>query len=807
MNPTPTGLSAHPWHASPRWLGLLFLLCFSLCATPALAQENLRGRPIESIEFTSLKRLARGALINRIVSRVGKPFDPQTLTEDLGRLYSLGEFESPDGITPPIEVDVEATAGGGVRIVFEVHERRVLVDLRLVGYKAFKSSERDAIQSKVGLIYDPYLVEKDRERLEKKLISRGYANARVFLRVVDVKRGVRVIFLADSGPQITIDDYHFKGITFLEDPDDDLPEMAGFDGQPRSFLGFDEEGYFRRSTLDDDLKKVQRFFRSKGFLDVSATLDRYEFNDDRDEVVINVRVNQGRRYTVRKIDIKGNRLFSRADVRKRLKMRPGRPFLGNDLLADVRSIEKLYATKAYIHAKARFDVVYDLERKLADIVYSISEGPQVSVDRIVIEGNEKTKDFVIRNQLSIFPGDMYDSEKIEDSLGRLGRLRYFNDLNLDFRPGSRPGREDLVIRVQEARTGSFIVGGGVSTNAGFFGNIVLNQRNFDITDFPTSFEDILDGRAFTGAGQNFTISAQPGRERSQYRVSFTDPYFWDNTFILGFDAFIFDRIRPDYREGRLGFAPSLGYRLTQDLTARMTYRLERVRLFDMEFDATPTALRSAGNNIVSGLEMALILNRNLVDTQFVQYSGYGATVAYEVLGGPLGGDVKLSRARVQANWQTTLWEFPRNYKWVFGVRGRAAWQEAYGRGRQTPIFERFFAGGVRSFRGFEFRSVSPRDPVRREEPIGGDFQFLGTVDFSFPLYKGFLRGVTFMDFGTVEADIDDWSPRRIRYAPGFGFRFNVAIFPAPVALDFAFPIRSRRIDDEQVFSFFVGVGF
>ncbi|MDF1667883.1 MAG: BamA/TamA family outer membrane protein, partial [Planctomycetota bacterium] len=176
-------------------------------------------------------------------------------------------------------------------------------------------------------------------------------------------------------------------------------------------------------------------------------------------------------------------------------------------------------------------------------------------------------------------------------------------------------------------------------------------------------------------------------------------------------------------------------------------------------------------------------------------------------GGPFGGDVRLSRARVRANWQTTLWDFPRNYKWVFGLRAQGSWQEAFGADSETPIFERFFAGGVRSFRGFEFRSVSPRDPVQTDEPVGGDFLVLGTADFSFPIFKSFLRGVLFIDAGTVEKDVKDFSLRRIRYTGGFGFRLNVAIFPAPVALDFAFPIRARRIDDEQVFSFSVGIGF
>ncbi|MDF1667884.1 MAG: POTRA domain-containing protein, partial [Planctomycetota bacterium] len=297
----------------------------------------------------------------------------------------------------------------------------------------------------------------------------------------------------------------------------------------------------------------------------------------------------------------------------------------NELVKDVQAIQKLYTRKAYIHAKARFDVVYDRKRKLLDVVYSISEGPQVKLERILIEGNEKTKDKVIRRNLSIQPGQLFDGTNLEASLGRLGRLRYFQDIDIDLREGTKEGQEDLVIKVKEARTGSFVIGGGVSTNAGFFGNIVLNQRNFDILDFPTSLSDITSGRLFTGAGQNFTISAQPGRERSQYRVSFTDPFFLNEPFIFGMDAFIFDRIRPQYREGRLGFVPSIGFRATQDITLKFQYRIEQVRIFDIDFDAIPDALRVSGNNLVSGGELSLSVNKNFIDSSFVRYEGWGAS--------------------------------------------------------------------------------------------------------------------------------------------------------------------------------------
>lgn len=775
--------------------------------SPAQAQVDQGPKPkVRAIKFEGLKRLAPAELLNRLRTKVGDTLDEAKLSRDAMRLYQLGEFESKDGTNSPVSFTVTELPGGGVTVTFLVHERKILTRLQIQGAKAFKTDEiKESLNSKVGRLYDPYVVMRDEGRLKDTLIDKGYAFAEVVTKT-NIDKGVEVTFKVAPGPRVTIDEVYYKGVTILDDSGD-LPDSAALEVKPRRFFGFFEEGYFVRSKVDDDLNKIERYYRSQGYLDADARLTDMEFSDDRSEVTLTVMVEEGARYHVRRVEILGNRRFSRKEIRKGLALRPGKPFLGNALIGDLDSIKKLYAGDAFIHAQANFEVVYNREKKLLDLVYSVVEGPQVRVDRVIVEGNEKTKQDVIRRELSVYPGELFDAEKIEESLGRIGRLRYFDDINLEFRPGSMKGSENLVIKVREARTGSFTLGGGVSSNAGVFGNFTLNQRNFDITDVPTSLEDVIKGRLFTGGGQNFTIQAQPGRQRQQYRISFSDPYFLDEPIVLGLEGFIFQRVRQDYQEGRIGFIPSLGYRITQDLIIQASYRIEQVRIYDIDTDATPTVLRDSGNNLVSGMELSLRLNKNLVDTQFIRYGGYGGSLSYEVLGGPFGGDVHLSRARARANWQTLLFNFPKGYKWVFGTRAEVAWQESFGSDSQTPIFERFFAGGVRSLRGFEFRSVGPRDGLQRDKPIGGDVLFLGTTDVNFPIFRRLLRGVFFLDYGLVSKDLEGFQADRIRAAYGFGARLYIPIFPAPVALDFALPLRARRIDDEQIFSFSLGFGF
>jgi outer membrane protein insertion porin family len=290
--------------------------------------------------------------------------------------------------------------------------------------------------------------------------------------------------------------------------------------------------------------------------------------------------------------------------------------------------------------------------------------------------------------------------------------------------------------------------------------------------------------------------------------------------ILGLEAAARDRLREDWLERRRTGRVSLGYRLTQDLLFRLGYRIERVRVTDVENDAPQDVFDVKGNNLISGLRATLTYNQNLVDRDFVLYGGYSASVYYEIVGQFLGGDHDFHRAGVEANWQTSLLSWPRHHKWVFAVRGEVGWQrELMGKDDEIPIFERFFAGGPNSIRGFRFRSVGPRDEVV-DEPIGGNFLVTLTSEFSFPLFRDLLRGVFFIDAGTVipdlvprgspgftEESVQYYFSEELRVAAGFGVRLKVPFFPAPVALDFAWPLQDQEDDERQVFSFSVGFGF
>lgn len=347
--------------------------------------------------------------------------------------------------------------------------------------------------------------------------------------------------------------------------------------------------------------------------------------------------------------------------------------------------------------------------------------------------------------------------------------------------------------VSETQTGRFMFGAGVNSDAGVTGQIVVDERNFDLTAWPTGFRDFVDGTAFRGGGQGFRLEAMPGDQVQRYLVSFTEPYLLSTPISLNVSAFLFDRRYFDWDEQRLGGRLALGYRLTHDLSVSAALRAENVEITDPRILIPELAEVLGDNGLYSG---RLTLTHDTRDIPFFPTEGHLIELSFEQVFGDFDyprGELDfrkyfLVRERPDGSGRHTL-----GYSLQVGASGG-----------QTPIFENYFAGGYSTLRGFDFRGASP---VRSSVRVGGEFRFLGSAEYTFPLTADdMLKGAFFVDFGTVEEKIEIQG-ENFRVAPGFGLRISVpALGPAPLAFDFAFPVAQADTDEERVFSFFFGVG-
>jgi outer membrane protein insertion porin family len=348
------------------------------------------------------------------------------------------------------------------------------------------------------------------------------------------------------------------------------------------------------------------------------------------------------------------------------------------------------------------------------------------------------------------------------------------------------------IFVEETRTGRFMFGVAVNSDAGVTGQITIDERNFDILRLPRSWDDFVQGGAFRGGGQGFRIEAQPGSQVQRYLVSFTNPYFFDTNISFGASAFYYDRNYFDWTESRYGGRLQFGYRLTPDLSAGFAIRAENINIFDPRVVGVDELDDALGrSDLFTG---RVSLTHDTRDLPFMPTEGHLIELAYEQAFGsydyPRGefdySQYFLMRERPDGSGRHTL-----AYTMKLGFSGA-----------DTPLFENYFAGGYSTLRGYSFRGASPIDSTVR---VGGEFRWLNSVEYFFPLTADdMIKGVLFCDFGTVEEKIA-LHGENFRVAPGFGFRINVpALGPAPLAFDFAFPVASAVGDDEQMFSFFFG---
>jgi outer membrane protein insertion porin family len=353
---------------------------------------------------------------------------------------------------------------------------------------------------------------------------------------------------------------------------------------------------------------------------------------------------------------------------------------------------------------------------------------------------------------------------------------------------------DMDVVVSENQTGRLMLGVAVNSDAGLVGQILLDEQNFDWTRYPTSWQDVVDGKAWRGAGEHFRLEAAPGTQVQRYLASFTEPYLMDTPVSLGLSGSYFTRQYRDWDEQRTGGRVSLGYQwIENDLSMALAYRGEDVVISNPSNPALPELAEVVGDNTLHGFKYSIANDTR--DSAFLATEGHFLQLELE----EVTGSFTYPRAVLDGRQYFLLDERPdHSGRHVLTVSSRVGVT-----GDHTPIYENFFAGGFSTLRGFDFRGASP---VVQNVQVGGQFEWLNTVEYLFPLTADdMIHGVAFCDFGTVEQNIAIHGDN-FRVAPGIGLRITVpAMGPAPIALDFAFPVLSAPTDEKQVFSFNIGL--
>jgi outer membrane protein insertion porin family len=462
----------------------------------------------------------------------------------------------------------------------------------------------------------------------------------------------------------------------------------------------------------------------------------------------------------------------------------------------VELVRETYGEVGYVDASIRPTVDFTDEPGTVDVTLKIEEGAVVHIGDIRIEGNRFTQDRVIRRELRFFPEEAVNTKLVEKAKRRLEGTGLFKPggIQITTIPTANPEVEDILVRVEETETANFILGAGVSSNSGVVGNISLVQRNFDISDWPKSQQEFWRGESFRGAGQLMQVVLEPGTQLQRYRVDFREPHLGGSDYSFSTSAFLFDRSRDSYDERRIGLNFGFGKELSENLQAFMNLRLENINISSIDADAPKDVKDVKGSSGLTSVEVGLV--KDTTDSFLFPTEGYRLMGSVEQAGA-LGGSYTFTRVVFDGRKYWTITRDVLDRRSVLAVRGRVA--NAFG---DPPIFERFFAGGQGSIRGFKYRGVGPHE---NDTAVGGDFMALASAEYSFPIFEKTLTGVLFLDTGTVEKTISfsSW-----RSSVGFGVRFTVPFFgPVPFALDFGIPISKKSGDETEIFSFSIGTSF
>lgn len=758
------------------------LVVFSGYPPVALAQTG-NGPVIQSIEFTGLVRTTPSFAQGVARLEEGQPFENSVAEEAVTRLLRSRRYLSANYRIEPVE--------GGVRLVFDLKERSVLRSIKFEGNRRFRDGQlREATGLKVDDAADGFALRDGRDAIIAKYKEAGFASVGVNFDQAEVDRTGDLLYKIDEGPRVKVVKISFPGnSTFTRR---ELMKKI----ETRTAIWILRSGAYDPDQVETDAGKLQTFIREQGFLDAKVGYQVAPTDDDGD-LQVSFPIEQGTRYRIEDIRLRGHTVFTTDELLSTLRSKTGELIIQPELEGDARRIQTRYGELGYIYAGVRAIRVFSDTPGQVIVTLDVREEDQFRVGKVVVRGNATTEDKVVRRTLNLYPpDDLWNLSEAKDAERRLVETRIFSSARVT-PVGDAPGVRDVMMDVTEAeKLGDLLFGVGVTSNSGLIGSIVLDLKNFDIFDAPRSWSEFFKFKSFTGAGQRLRIEVSPGTEVNRVSMDFTEPYLFDRPLRFDTGLFLFERERDGYDESRIGGTVALGKRFERGrlrgLAGEISFRTELVSIDDVDLFASNEIHEDEGDNLLTSIKGSLVRDRT--DNRLVPTTGDRLRVAYEQVGA-LGGDHTFGRVTAGYSWFRTLFVDARERKHVFQLRteGGALVGEA-------PVFERFYAGGTGSIRGFEFRGIGPRDGLENNN-VGGDFLLLAGGEYSFPLYDELIRGLTFIDSGTA-------GPGTWRASIGVGVRLTLDIFgPLPIELSIAYPFSRDDDDEEQIFNFTIGNSF
>jgi len=771
------------------------------------------GKRVDRVQFRGNRKVEDDAIRLNLASQVGGKVNLAKIRQDIRAMWKMGFFHE-------IQVEVEGSPTGGAYLTFVVKEKPSVRKVLVGGNKGVELSDiNDVLDLKKDSILNIAKVKRNRRKIQQLYVEKGYYLASVKHEIRPVNESeVDVWYTINEHAKVEVRDVQFIGNKTLSDKE--LKSiMITRKGGSLSFLS--SGGVFNEKDFEGDLVRITAYYYDRGFINVKLGTPQIRLSRDKRYMYLSINIDEGPVFNIGKVDFKGELIGKKADYYKRLTINAGEKFNRSKVGQDIQRLTNFYRNKGYAYVNITPMTNVDLESRRVSLSFEIQRGKKVYFERIIIRGNSKTRDKVVRREMKISEGELYNHTNLEISRRRIMALGYFQDVAISTSRGSSDEFIEVEVKISERPTGTFQIGAGFSSVENFIAQAQISQNNL------------------FGRGQTLALQAQISGLRQLFLLRFIEPYFFDTRWTFAFDIFNQSRAFGTFSRNATGGNLTWGYPLSYEARAFVTYKLEDVGVTtgnrgfaNIGAVREPVEASSVANLFRGGFTSSIrtSISYDSRNNRLFPTAGWYQTAFFEMAESFTGSENKFFR----------YGGFVRHYRPLFGPFvlkmnaevGITTSRDPLG----VPITERYLIGGIFNVRGFRPRSLGPilrvsqpgdvGQPLGRL-PLGGNLQVIWNSEIEFPLFKKVgISGVVFFDAGNaynledrycsgsagssdaISAKFDpcfrfpDSLVSGLRSSAGFGFRWISPI--GPLRFEWGIPLDRQPGEEPLVFEFTIG---
>jgi outer membrane protein insertion porin family len=766
-----------------------------LTAEQAEAAVPITGT-VARVDVQGNRRVESDAVRTVLPIKVGDTYEKEKMKSGLLAIWRMGYFSDVKLDVSPAPAPLE-----GYVLTVLVAEKPAINKIQTEGNEELSNDDlKDTVEIKAFQILDMEQVRKSAKKMQEKYIEKGFFLAEVTTKVEPLPNNeVAVVFQVNEHAKISVREVRFVGNHALSDAE---LKAAMITQEGNIFSFFTNAGTYREDAFQRDEIVLQGLYFDLGYIYVKFGKPAIELSPDKRYIYITMLIDEGLPFDVSKIDVGGDLIVDKADLLPLITTKPGERFSKSRLQTDMNRLLDVYKDQGYAYANVTPDTAVNIADRTVELTYNFQKGNLITVEKIEIVGNTKTRDEVIRREMRISEGQLFSGTRVRASKARVTSLGYFDNVEINQKRGTTDDKMVLEVSIKEKLTGTFQVGFGFTGGESFFAQAQLSQNNL------------------LGYGHTASLSLQFSSIRQLFQLSYSDPYLFGTQWTGAVDLYRSDLVYSGFERQANGGSLTAGYEMSpiipwlEDFRVFVTYTLEFVDVI-----ASSQQSELLANQFTSGRTSAVRFSFNFDrrDNRLFPTKGFLTSAAAEFASSVFDSENLFQRYRLIQRFYQPLGFLGL----VFKTNVNVGYIRSTSSNRPVAISEKFFEGGINSIRGYSLRTISPTLPIAVTKEadsgiiqfaVGGNKEFISNFEIEFPIVESAgVRGVVFYDMGNVFGDNETFFhssqrggdlPLGLFHSTGLGVRWFSPL--GPLRFEVGFPLTRRETDDDYLFEFTIG---